>query len=128
MVILGLAVLGLGGCGGGDDDSAGTTTTVASGGGVPAPGGGLTVADALDSDAQSKLLVRGYVVASGDEVKLCESLEGTPPTCGGASAELDGYDVAALDGSSGSTKWSKSEVKVLVDRDGDVFRASSTSR
>jgi hypothetical protein len=122
-------------CGSGDDDGDGTgsgvatTTTAASSGGVPAPGGGLTVEEALTTDAAAKLLVHGYVVANGDVTKICESLTtSNPPGCGGRSATLEGFDTATLDGSSGETRWSTTEQRILVDRDGDTFTASSTSR
>ena len=132
-VAIAIAAPGLGACGSSDDSNdtangdSGATTDNGDGGGassgVQAPGGGLTVSEALTTDATAPLLVRGYVVSDGDSVKLCEAIDTSqsPPTCEGQSAPLRGYDAAVLDQSKGEARWSEEEVSVLVDReDGEL--------
>ena len=55
--------------------------------------GGLTVTDALETDATGIIAVSGFVVADAAGVRLCEALaESFPPQCGGASILLEGLD------------------------------------
>ena len=76
-------------CGDDDDD----------GGASSAVGPGITIAQALDSDLDEPLLVNGFLVASGEEVLLCEALaESFPPQCGGDSLLVEGLDLASIDG------------------------------
>ncbi|HSG79226.1 MAG TPA: hypothetical protein VLD62_06590 [Acidimicrobiia bacterium] len=79
-------------------------------------GGGLTVAEALTTDATGVLAVKGFVVADGDGIRLCELLaESMPPQCGGASIEmanLDAIDPDELKTDQGVT-WSDFTVTVL---------------
>lgn len=85
------------GTGGGDD------TTL----GAPADGG-LTVPEALQTDVEGPVTVRGLLLDDGASVRLCEiSLESYPPQCGGASLAVEGVDVAALDGATteGAVSW-----------------------
>ncbi len=61
-------------------------------GGMPADGG-LTVSDALASDATGVIAVRGFLVADQSGARLCEVLaESYPPQCGGASLPVSGYE------------------------------------
>lgn len=60
------AVLALAGCGGED----GPATTQPSSGAVT-PGGGLSVAEAVATDAEPPLAVAGWVVDSGEGARLC---------------------------------------------------------
>jgi len=63
-------------------------------GGAVTPDGGLTVADALASDAIGVLAVKGFVVSDDDGPRLCELLaESLPPLCGGAWIELARIDM-----------------------------------
>lgn len=84
-------------------DAGGTPNTIVDGehNGIGPDGlpieGGLTVPEALSSDATGMVAVQGFVVASGETVELCELLaESFPPQCGGASVTLDVTDVADL--------------------------------
>ena len=54
--------------------------------------GGLTVSEALATDATGILAVGGFLVDDGTTARLCEALaESFPPQCGGASIELASY-------------------------------------
>lgn len=78
---------------GADPGTGGDDTTL----GAPADGG-LTVPEALQTDAEGPITVRGLLLDDGASVRLCEiSLESYPPQCGGASLEVAGVDVAALE-------------------------------
>lgn len=109
--------------GGGDEPSGGPAA------GAPAPGGALTVSQALDSASGEPLLVQGAVVAAaGQPVRLCELLaESYPPQCGGASLIVEGLDVAALEGmeTASDVTWGQAELLGTV-ADG-VLTVSSTS-
>ena len=60
--------------------------------------GGLTVEEALATDASGVLAVQGFYVNDGSTVRLCDALaESFPPQCGGASIEVDGLDEEELD-------------------------------
>ena len=88
--------------------------------GTPAPGGGLTVQEAIDSDAEGPLLVRGYLVRRGDETRLCTALaESDPPQCGEPSLEVQG--------DTGASRPVHEEVSLLGDVRAGVLRVSETS-
>jgi polygalacturonase len=69
-----VASLALAACGGGDSSSAGSPGTSPSAGAV-LPGGGLSVAEAIASDAEPPLAVTGWVVRTGDGARLCSGYE-----------------------------------------------------
>ena len=55
--------------------------------------GGLTVGDALSTDATGVLAIQGFVVADADGARLCDLLaESLPPQCGGDHVGLSGLD------------------------------------
>ena len=55
--------------------------------------GGLTIADALASDATGTIAVQGFLVDNGTTARLCEALaESYPPQCGGDSIPVAGYE------------------------------------
>ena len=121
------------GCGS-DEDSASPSPPPAAAppasAGVPAPGGGLTVEEAIASTLDGPLLVRGYYVSDGSVVRLCSALaESHPPQCGGASLRLEPklmLDADELETAEGVT-WSEREVSLLgTVRDG-VLTVSDTS-
>ncbi|MDR9450785.1 MAG: hypothetical protein RI637_06145 [Acidimicrobiia bacterium] len=61
-------------------------------GGMPVDGG-LTVSEALESDATGVIAVRGFLVADQTGARLCEVLaESYPPQCGGAGLPVSGYE------------------------------------
>ena len=85
-----LAVLALAGCGSDARDSA-PATTAAPSAAAPIPGGGLTVSEAIASELDGPLLVRGYLIERGGELRLCEAiLESHPPQCGEPSLRVEG--------------------------------------
>lgn len=56
-------------------------------------GGGLTVSDALATDATGIIAVKGFLFVDDGGARLCESLaESFPPQCGGSSIPVTGYD------------------------------------
>ena len=93
------------------------------GAGTPAPGNpgqgtgpGIFVEDALRSTSQEPLLVRGAVVATREEVRLCSALaESYPPQCGGPSLKVEGLDLSTVEGlkSHAGVRWTETEIKLL---------------
>ena len=57
--------------------------------------GGLSVSDALTTDATGVVAVSGFLFIDGEGSRLCEVLaESFPPQCGGASIPLEGFDAS----------------------------------
>ena len=57
--------------------------------------GGLSVSEALVTDATGTIAVKGFLVADDRSARLCELLaESMPPQCGGAWIEVSGYEGA----------------------------------
>lgn len=57
--------------------------------------GGLTVSEALATDAEGTIAVQGFVIVVDGTSLLCEALaESFPPQCGGASIEITGFEQA----------------------------------
>ncbi|HSL64709.1 MAG TPA: hypothetical protein VK874_08630 [Gaiellaceae bacterium] len=122
---LALVVLAGSGCGG-DQDTASTTATAPP---ASAVGPGLTVAEAIESDLEGPLLVRGALVELDGTLRLCDALaESYPPQCGGASLVVDGYDIAAADGmqQASGVRWAEG-AKLLGEVDDGVLRVSPTA-
>lgn len=60
--------------------------------------GGLTVSEALSTDAEGVIAVHGFVVQDDSGIRLCELLaESFPPQCGGATLDLSGLGGVDLD-------------------------------
>jgi len=78
--------------------------------------GGLTVAEALATDAVGVIAVQGFYVDTGSGAMLCEALaESFPPQCGGASiplADLSSVDPDGIQTNQG-TSWSDDLVFVV---------------
>lgn len=90
-VALLLSVLALAACGGGGDGDTRADSTAAPSAGAPIPGGGLSVQEALDSELDGPLMVRGYLIERDGELRLCEAiLESSPPQCGEPSLRVEG--------------------------------------
>ena len=90
--------------------------------GMPIQGGGLSVSEALASDLEGPLMVKGHIVARDGEVRFCEALlESLPPQCGGASVRLEGLDLAGLREQDG-VRWSDDTVSVL----GEIVKGTLT--
>ena len=116
-----LLVLVLAACGG-DDETAPTFTPIQTApppAGVPAPGGGLSVQEAIDSDLDGPLMVRGYVIEREGVLRLCSAiLESNPPQCGEPSLRIEGdVERPARD----------EQVSLLGDVEDGVIRVSGTS-
>ena len=85
-----LSVLALTACGGGGEGKQAETAPAPSAG-AAIPGGGLSIQEAIDSDLDGPLLVRGYLIERDGELRLCEAiLESSPPQCGEPSLRVDG--------------------------------------
>jgi len=57
--------------------------------------GGLSVSEALNTDATGVIAVQGFLLDDGTDARLCEVLaESYPPQCGGASIRVTGYEEA----------------------------------
>lgn len=108
------SVLGLAGCG---DDSPSVATTPSSSSGAVLPGGGLSVGEAISTDADPPLAVRGWVVGSGSDARLCSGYNaGADEPCVEPSLALEGA------GSEGNG----AQVSLLGAVEGDTFVVSST--
>ena len=118
------ALVALVGCG---SDAATRTETTGGGAavGAPAPDGGLSVRDAIASDLDGPLMVRGYVISRRGEYRLCEAiLESEPPQCGEPSLRVEGVDPTELR----ELSEARAPVSLLGDVEGDVLRVSETAR
>jgi len=92
-----VAVLALAAGCGSDDGSDAEPAGGSPAAGAAIPGGGLTVAEAIASTLDGPLLVKGYVVEVGDEMRLC-----TTGGAGGCSepslrVELEGDVIVVAD-------------------------------
>ena len=78
--------------------------------------GGLTIPEALTTDAASVLAVKGFYVADSTGVRLCELLaESYPPQCGGESIvvhDLETTDLGIVQNANGVT-WTDDVVTVF---------------
>lgn len=93
-------------------------------------GGGLTVPEALATDATGVIAVQGFYFDDGSGPRLCEALaESFPPQCGGASltlGELGDIDLGLLQGSQGIT-WSDDSIVILGELVNGVLAPIPTS-
>ena len=113
-------LLALAACGG-DGDEAEQPPAAA---GVPIPSGGLSVSEALASDLDGPLMVRGYVILRDDEYRLCEAiLESDPPQCGEPSLRIEGPQREDLQ----SLATNEAQVSLLGEIDDATIRVSETS-
>jgi len=119
------------------NDSTDSDEPVTQSGGALA-GSGLTVPEALGTDATGVIAVRGFLFDDGSGLRLCEVLaESFPPQCGGAHLVIDGLtfgDVPNLPEAEDVTvtteqnvTWTDSFVTLLGEFDGDHFTVSTTS-
>lgn len=106
-----------------------TVRTPAVDGGMPVGAGGLSVAEALATDAENPLAVHGYVWGRGDDVRLCTALSVTsPPTCEEPSMQVRGIDLVTMSSTlhDGGTTWTNGEVSLLGDRVDGELQVSGT--
>lgn len=110
------ASLALVACGGEEAPSTDSSATSSSSGAV-LPGGGLSVAEAITTDAEPPLAVTGWLVRTGESARICSSYapDGEPP-CGAPSLALRGE----VTGATGE------RINVLGSVEGDTFVLSST--
>jgi hypothetical protein len=83
-----------------------------------AAGPTLTIREALESDVEGPLLVRGALHAQGGDVRLCEALaESYPPQCGGPSLRVEGLSLSDVEGvqTTQGVSWTDTEVRLLGD-------------
>ena len=93
--------------------------------------GGLTISEALETDATGIIAVKGFVVAVGDQVQLCEALaESFPPQCGGPSIQLDGLDQIDPDElkTEGDVSWTDLTVTVFGELSDGMLVATPLSQ
>lgn len=91
--------------------------------------GGLTISDALDTDATGVLAVKGFLFVENDEIRLCEALaESFPPQCGGAVLTIDAPSVDALTfddevplNSAQGVTWTDFHITLLGELDGETL-------
>ena len=106
----------LAGCGGEDSSPTGSATTSPSSGAV-LPGGGLSVGEAIATEAEPPLAVTGWLVRTGDGPRICSSYApGAAEPCGEPSLALEGE----------MTQETGEKVSLLGAVDGDTFVVSST--
>lgn len=98
--------------------------------GAPIPGGGLTVSEALTTDADGPITVRGFVIReSSGAVRLCETVaESFPPQCGGPSVVVVGFDPSTRPDAQeeGGIVWID-DVSLTGEIEGEQFTVSTTS-
>ena len=108
------AALALAGCGG---DPAAVPTTSSPTSGAVLPGGGLSVAEAISTDAEPPLAVGGWVVGAGDDARLCSGYSaGASEPCVEPSLALE----------AASSVVNGTQVSLLGAVEGDTFVVSST--
>ncbi len=88
LLILPVALL-LASCGGGETDR--PAPQPAPSAAAPILGGGLSIQEAIDSDLDGPLMVRGYLIEREGELRLCDAIrESYPPQCGEPSLRVEG--------------------------------------
>lgn len=93
--------------------------------------GGLTIGDALAANPTGTIALQGFVVAVGEELRLCEALaESFPPQCGGASLLLDSLDTIDPDElkTEGNVTWTDFSQTVLGELNGDLLVTTGLSQ
>ena len=121
-----LGALLLGACDSSDDEP----TTEPASPGSSAMGPGISVADALASELDEPLLVNGFIVATAEDVRLCEVLaESFPPQCGGAYLVVEGLDLASVDGleEASGVRWTNDFTQILGSVEGSRLTVDSLS-
>ncbi len=114
-----VAALALAGAGCGSDEG-GAPHDSATAAGAAIPGGGLTIEEALETTADGPLVVAGYLIEQGDEIRLCSAiLESYPPQCGEPSLEVRGEVDREQVGE---------RVSLIGDVDGHVLSVSETAQ
>ena len=106
--------LGVAGCGGGSSAVPATSSPAS---GAVLPGGGLSVAEAISTDAEPPLAVGGWVVGAGAGARLCSGYSaGASEPCVEPSLALE----------AAPSEVSGTQVSLLGAVEGDTFVVSST--
>lgn len=114
VVAVGSVVFVLAGCG---SDSSAVSTAPSPSSGAVLPGGGLSVAEAIATEAEPPLAVHGWVVGTGADARLCSGYDaGANPSCTEPSLALEGAGSAV----------SGTQVSLLGAVEGSRFVVSST--
>jgi len=115
-LVAALALVGAG-C---SSDEGGAPHDSAPAAGAAIPGGGLTIEEALETTAEGPLVVAGYLIEEGGELRLCSAiLESYPPQCGEPSLEVRGEVDRDQIGE---------RVSLVGDVDGHVLTVSETAQ
>jgi hypothetical protein len=100
-----------------DDSSSRDSPATSPSSGAVLPGGGLSVAEAIATDAEPPLAVTGWLVRTDAGPRVCSSYEaGADEPCGEPSLALRGRVMQATG----------ERISVLGSVDGDTFVLSST--
>ncbi len=94
-------------------------------------GPALTVAEALEADAEGPLLVRGFVYAAEGGLRLCDALaESYPPQCAGASIRVEGVSLSEFERveTAEGVSWTQAAVKILGDLENGALVVSDTAQ
>ena len=111
-------VIALVACGGDDDDGTATSVT------VPA-GDPITVEQLVARSSDSPITVRGLLLSTGGETRLCAAiLESFPPQCGEPSVVLVDIDPASVEGIevAGDVQWKDGAVVQVQRQQDGTFR------
>jgi hypothetical protein len=112
------------GCGGDDGDRGSPAA------GAPAPGGALTVEEALAYEGNEPVLVAGHVLARDGKVRLCSGFaESHPPQCAGPALVVEGLAVSKVADtrSAGGITWTDDPVELLGRVRGTTLVVSDTA-
>lgn len=93
--------------------------------------GGLTVSEALATDAEGVIAVQGFLLVADGTSLLCDALaESFPPQCGGASIEITGYEEAlgAPITSAQGVSWTEEHVAFVGEIVDGAFVVDPTAR
>lgn len=93
--------------------------------------GGLTISEALATDAEGIIAVQGFLLVADGTSLLCDALaESYPPQCGGASIEITGYEEAlgAPITSAQGVSWTEEHVTFLGEIVDGTFVVDTTAQ
>jgi len=121
-LVLSVLLLGAAGCGSTDDSSSADSpdgSSAPDSQGAPIPGGGLSIQEAIDSDLDGPLMVKGYLIERDGKLRLCDAiLESSPVQCGEPSLVVKGPAPAASD----------EQASLLGEIDGGTISVSTTTQ
>jgi hypothetical protein len=89
----------------------------------------LTVEEALQADADGPVRVRGTLIATGADVRLCAAiLESHPPQCGRPSLVVRGLDLVGVSNmeQAKGVGWTRREVTLVGEVEDGVLTVSTS--